>query len=503
MPLGIRARSSRPNDSSLVADPYERRGDAALRPRRLSSRLSVAIAYVASLFMTAMDNHIVNVMIPTLSRTFHSRLTSVQWTSVGYVLSLAVFIPASGWFGDRFGTKRVFLVSLTLFTLASAACGQAHSLVELVLFRVIQGIGGGMLTPVATSMLYRTYPPEQRARMTRVLVAPVLLGPILAQPIGGFLVTHASWRWAFYMNVPIGVAALVISALGLTEHRETGRGAFDVPGFVFSGGGLSALLYAITQGSTKGWTSTSVLVSAVLGITALGAFVAIELRTERPLLDVRLLKDRLFRATNIVNSANTMAFGGLLFLAPLFLQEAEGQSAFDSGLTTFCTAFGVMCASQTIGRLYPRVGPRRMTAVSQFSQAVMLASFVFIGMGVNLWLIRGMLFLVGASNSGSQIGLQTSMFATIHSSKTGSGAAIFSAARQSATAIGISVFTLVITSVHRAPLTAFHAAFLLAAALSVIAGVCALALIHDADASATMRPKRSLDDLAAQDQPAD
>lgn len=490
MPLGIRSNSSRAHNALLADEAPTMPGKALSATQRLSPRATVAIAYVVSLFMTAMDNHIVNVMIPTLSRSFHSPLTSVQWTSIGYVLSLAVFIPASGWFGDRFGTKKIFLASLALFTLASAACGQAHSLGELVIFRVVQGIGGGMLTPVATAMLYRTYPPEQRARMTRLLVAPILLGPILAQPIGGFLVTHASWRWAFYMNVPIGVAALIISALGLVEHRETGRGAFDVPGFILSGGGLSALLYAISQGSTKGWTSPTVLLSGLLGLFALSVFVVVELRKERPLLDVRLMHDRLFRATNIVNSANTMAFGGLLFLAPLFLQEAEGQSAFDSGLTTFCTAFGVMCASQTIGRLYPRIGPRRMTAVSQFSQALMLMSFLLIGTGVNLWLIRGMLFLVGASNSGSQIGLQTSMFATIDSSRTGSGAAIFSAARQSATAIGISIFTVVISSVHHSLLTAFHAAFVVAAGLSMIAGVCALTLIHDSDAMATMRPAK-------------
>jgi EmrB/QacA subfamily drug resistance transporter len=457
--------------------------------RALSPKIAVAITYVASLFMSAMDNHIVNVMIPTLSRQFHSPLASVQWTTLGYVLSLAVFIPASGWFGDKFGTKRIFLVALATFTVASAACGQAHSLVELVIARIMQGAGGGMLTPVATAMLYRAYPPAERARMTRVLVVPVLLGPILAQPIGGLLVTKASWRWAFYLNVPIGIAAFVISVIYLSEHRDPSRGRFDVPGFLLSGGGLSALLYAISEGALRGWSSATVILSGMLGLLALAAFVRVEMRQQHPLLNVGLMSDRIFRATNIVNSFNTIAFGGLLFLAPLFLQEAEGQSAFDSGLTTFFTAIGVMCSSQTVGRVYPRIGPRRMTVVSQLSFAAMLCSFVLVGAGVNLWIVRGMLFLSGAANGGTQIAIQTSMFSTVSSADTGSGAAIFNAARQSATAIGVAIFTVVISSVHSSRLAAFHATFLVAAGFCILAAIAAHWLIHDSDAAATMKPR--------------
>jgi EmrB/QacA subfamily drug resistance transporter len=462
--------------------------------RRLSPKSAVAITYVASLFMSAMDNHIVNVMIPTLSRQFRSPLASVQWTTIGYVLSLAVFIPASGWFGDRFGTKRIFLIALFTFTLASAACGQAHSLVELVISRIVQGAGGGMLTPVATAMLYRAYPPSERARMTRLLVVPVLLGPILAQPIGGLLVTKASWRWAFYLNVPIGIAAFLVSLAYLVEHREPSRGRFDVPGFVLSGGGLSALLYAISEGALRGWGSMTVIATGLIGIAALGAFVRVEQRQAHPILNVRLMSDRIFRATNVANTFNTIAFGGLLFLAPLFLQEAEGQSALDSGLTTFFTACGVMCASQTIGRLYPRIGPRRMTVVSQLSFAAMLCSFLFVGAGVNLWIVRLLLFLAGACNSGTQIALQTSMFSTISAVDTGSGAAIFNAARQSATAIGVSIFTVVISSVHSSRLAAFHVTFSVAAGICVLAAISAQWLIHDSDAAATMQPRTAAGD---------
>lgn len=455
----------------------------------MSPKLAVAVAYVASLFMSAMDMHIVNVMLPTLGRDFDAPLVSVQWTAIGYTLSLAILIPTSGWLGDRIGSKRSFLSALLIFTAASAACGQARNLSELVLFRVAQGAGGGMLTPVATAMLYRAYPPSERARMTRILVVPVLLGPILAQPIGGLFVTKLSWRWAFYLNVPIGAIALGISARYLVEHREHAERPFDLPGFLLSGGGLSALLYAISEGSLKGWGSVDVLASGIAGAVALAAFVGVERRRAAPLLEMRLFSDRLFSATNTVNVLNGAAFSGLLYLAPVFLQEAKGASALSAGLTSFTTAIGVMCASQTVGRIYPRVGPRRMAALGQLGLALMLCSFVLIDAGTSLWWVRGALFLAGCCNSATMIGVQTSMFATVSAADTGYGSAIFNALRQSSAAIGIAVFTTIISSVQGSRLHAFHVTFLAASGFAVAAGVAAMTLIHDADAAATMQPR--------------
>ena len=159
-----------------------------------------------------MDNHIVNVALPTLSRDFHASIASVQWTVIAYVLSLAIWIPASGWIGDRIGTKRTFLIALTLFTIASAACGQARNLPELIAARALQGTGGGMLTPSATAMLWRAYPPAQRARLARLLILPILVAPAVAPVLGGLLIEKLSWRWAFYVNLPFGVAAVIFSA---------------------------------------------------------------------------------------------------------------------------------------------------------------------------------------------------------------------------------------------------------------------------------------------------
>jgi EmrB/QacA subfamily drug resistance transporter len=464
---------------------------AATPARLFSPRTAVAIAYVCSMFMSAMDNHIVNVMLPTLTRDFHTTLNAAQWTILGYVLSLAIFIPASGFLGDRFGSKRMFLLALTLFTVSSIACGLAQNLPELVVCRIVQGAGGGLLTPVATTMLFREYGPQERARMSRILVVPILIGPVLAQPIGGLLVEKLSWRWAFYLNVPIGIFALVVTMLYMVERAQAKSWRFDVLGFFLGGVGLSCFLYAISEGTSDGWTSPSIVATGLLGVVLLALFARLQLRKRQPMLRLSLLGDRIFRATNSVNVLNTAAFSGLLFLAPVFLQEAEGQSSLAAGLTSFCTALGVMVASQTVGRIYERVGPRRMATVGQFGLALALASFVLVGEGANLWVIRGILFVAGFCNSGTMIAVQASMFSGISQQDTSSGSAILNTGRQVATAIGIALFTTVISTIGGSRLHAFHGAFLCAAGFALLAGVAAAVLIRDSDAAASMAAARS------------
>ena len=182
--------------------------------RRASERIPykwiVAVIFVCGLFMDILDTTIVNVALPVLGKQFHANTASIEWIVLAYLLSLAVWIPASGWIGDRIGTRRVFLFALAMFTAASALCGQAHSLRELVAFRVLQGVGGGMLVPVGTAMLFRAFPPIERARASTVLIVPTVLAPALGPVLGGWLVTDVSWRWIFYVNLPIGAFAFAI-----------------------------------------------------------------------------------------------------------------------------------------------------------------------------------------------------------------------------------------------------------------------------------------------------
>ena len=205
---------------------------------RISQKVAVSVVFVAAMFISIMDVTIVNVALPTIGREFSVSPTAVDSISIAFLVSLAVFIPASGWLGDRFGGKRVLLTAIAVFTIASALCGQASSLGELVAFRVLQGAGGGMLAPVGMAMLFRVFPPEERIRASAILTAPTTLAPALGPVLGGLLVTGLSWRWVFYVNVPIGAAAIAFGAVFLRQVTESRPGRFDLPGFLLSGLGL-------------------------------------------------------------------------------------------------------------------------------------------------------------------------------------------------------------------------------------------------------------------------
>ena len=222
---------------------------------RMNPKVAVSVVFVAAMFMSIMDATIVNVALPTIGREFRVTPTAVGTISIAFLVSLATFIPASGWLGDRFGAKRILLGAIAVFTAASALCGTATSLAELVGFRVLQGVGGGMLAPVGLAMLFRAFPPRERVRASAILTVPTTFAPALGPIVGGLLVTDLSWRWVFYVNVPIGVAAIAFGALFLEHLPERRPGPFDRRGFLLSGTGLGSLMYGVSEGPDLGWGS--------------------------------------------------------------------------------------------------------------------------------------------------------------------------------------------------------------------------------------------------------
>ncbi|HTU94634.1 MAG TPA: DHA2 family efflux MFS transporter permease subunit [Solirubrobacteraceae bacterium] len=472
-------------EPSETAAPPAGLGRLAVGPGR-----AVAIAYVSAVFVTAMDMQIVNVALPTLARTFAAPLSDVQWTVIAYLLTLAVVMPASGWIGDRIGTKRTFLIALALFTVASALCGAAQSLGQLVGARALQGIGGGMLTPTGMAMLYRAYGPERRARVARTLIVPILVAPGTAPIIGGVLTQWLSWRWVFFVNVPVGIVTLTFAYLSLPEHRASPRGRLDFRGLVLSGVGLSALLYAISEGSVLGWSSLAIVVSGIGGLALLAVFVRISLGQRDPILRVGLLHDRLLRATNLVFALSSGPFLASLYLTPIFLQEVLHQSPIGSGTTTFVEAIGVAIGSQTLGRLYPRLGPRVMAGVGSIGLCIFLALFLRVNASTNLWLVRALMFYGGAANSGVFLSIQTAMFTTISSEDTAHASAIYNTQRQSSIALNIAIVTTIVAGAAGSELTKFHAAYLASAILAGLGAICAWTMIHTSDARSTMRQAR-------------
>ena len=463
--------------------------------RQMSPKVIVSVVYVVAMFMTIMDTTIVNVALPTISRELSVPLNRVDGVSVGFLVSLAVFIPASGWLGDRFGTKRVFLIALAIFTVASALCGLADSFGELVLFRILQGVGGGLLTPTGMAMLYRAYPPAERIRVSRILAVPTALAPAVGPVIGGILVTAASWRWVFYVNVPIGVAGFAFGALFLPEHREAGTGRFDLPGFVLSGAGLGALMYGLSKGPSQGWSSPLILSAALTGIVLLAVLVQVEIRAREPMIRLRLLADRLFASSTAVMFTGMMAFLGSLYLIALFLQDGLGLSALNAGLTTFPEALGVMAGAQIAGRLYPRIGPRRMLSGGVLGVAAATALMTTVGPATSLWWMRALTLLLGLCWAQALVPLQAAAFATITPAATGAASTLFNTGRQLGMAAGVAILTTVASAVGLTKqatgravlphLAAYHAGLITASFLAVIAAVVAQ-FVDDRAAAPTM-----------------
>ncbi len=465
--------------------------------KKINQKVAVSVVFVAAMFMTIMDITIVNVALPSIGRQFHESTASLDSVVIGFLVSLAVFIPAAGWLGDRFGMKRVLLIAIFIFTVCSALCGTAGSLSQLVVYRVAQGVGGGMLTPVGMAMLFRAFPPAERVRAASILTVPTAVAPAVGPVLGGLLVTSLSWRWVFFVNVPFGVLAIVFGLLFLDEQREPVDGRFDLPGFILAGGGFSLVMYGVSDAPDRGWGSPVILGAIVLGAALIAAMVVVELRVSTPLLHLRLFANRLFRTTSLVIVLATAGFLGVLFVVPLFFQLALGLSALQSGLNTFPEAIGIMAGAQFASRLfYPRVGPRRLIAAGLVGVAVSMSLMTQIGFGTNLWWMRLLMFAMGLSMAQVFIPTQAASFATISKADTGQASSLFNSQRQLGSALGVAIVSTVLALVGTervvaghpvADLAGYHSAFLVAAAIALVGAGVALA-IKDSDAVSTMVP---------------
>jgi EmrB/QacA subfamily drug resistance transporter len=465
----------------------------------MSQKVAVGVVFVAAMFMSIMDVTIVNVALPTIGRDFAVSPTAVDSISISFLVSLAVFIPASGWLGDRFGGKRVLLTAIVIFTVASALCGLASSLGELVAFRVLQGVGGGMLAPVGLAMLFRVFPPAERIRASAILTIPTTFAPALGPVLGGLLVTDLSWRWVFYVNVPIGVAALVFGLLFVQQAEQARPGRFDLTGFLLSGIGLGALMYGVSEGPGHGWGSVPVLTTIIGGAVLLAVMIVVELRTAEPIVALRLLGNRLFRSANGVMVLTSVAFLGSLYAISLYYQDGRGLSALGSGLSTFPEAIGVMMGAQLASRVvYPRLGPRRHITIGLLGVTASIGLLALLGPGTSLWWARLLMFTLGLAMGNVFVPTQAAAFATISPAETGRASTMFNAVRQLGGAVGVALLTTVIVGVgathlvagHEvANLTAYRITFLVAAAIALL-GIGPSLSIKDADAAATIVRKK-------------
>jgi len=322
----------------------------------------VAFTVVFGIFMSILDSTIVNIAIPRLQNAFGANLDSVQWVLSGYTLALGIATPLTGYLADRFGTKRLYLYALVIFTVCSALCGLAWNLPMLIFFRVLQAMGGAFLFPISITLLYTEFPPQERGMAMGVLGVPILIAPALGPTLGGYLITYASWQLIFYINVPIGMVGFIMAAVFLRELPHEGHPRFDGWGFLLSAIGLGSVLYAFANVSKDGWGSSTVEGFLGVGFIALCLFVILELsiikREGQPLLDLRFFADSSFTPNVIANVFVTgILFGGILLL-PLYLQILRGLSPYQAGLFLLPQALCSMVVVVVGGRLVDKIGTK-------------------------------------------------------------------------------------------------------------------------------------------------
>jgi EmrB/QacA subfamily drug resistance transporter len=366
--------------------------DAVLTPelRRVST------VVVLGSIMSILDTTIVAVALATLGRDFHVSVSTIQWVTTGYLLALAVVIPVSGWAVERFGAKVVWMVSLVLFIAGSSLCGLAWSADSLIAFRVLQGLGGGMLLPVGQSILARAAGPQRMGRVMSVVGVPMVMGPILGPVLGGLIVSNFSWRYIFYINVPIGIVTLVLSSRYLNDSEEKIRANFDTLGFCLLSPGLAAFIYALSEiGVTGSFTSAPVIISAVLGVGLIGAFIVHALRVRNPLLDLHLFKNRNYSIANICIFVVGATLYGSMFLLPLYYQIARGLSPWQAGLLMAPQGLGAAIMMRPAGSITDRVGPRRVVPVGLLIMAAATIPFAFVTAGTSEVYLAITLFVRG------------------------------------------------------------------------------------------------------------
>src|SRR5215471_2210494 len=315
-----------------------------------------AVVIVGSI-MSILDTTIVNVALATLGRELHSSIDQIQWVVTGYMLSLAAVIPVTGWAAQRFGAKRVYILSLVLFTAGSALCGLATSTNELILFRVIQGIGGGMILPIGQLMMAQAAGPSRMGRVMSVVAIPAMLAPIFGPTLGGLIVDNASWRWIFYVNLPIGIAAIAAAMRTLPAGERTHTDRLDVRGLALMATGLPLLTYGLAEvGTTGSFSSMKVIVPLITGLALIGAFAVHALRIPKPLLDLRLYRRATFASASIAMFClGAPRFGGMILL-PLYWQQIRLESVVATGLLTAPMGVGMALVMPLAGRLTDRFG---------------------------------------------------------------------------------------------------------------------------------------------------
>ena len=453
-----------------------------------------ALIVACALFMQNLDSTVIATALPAMARTFGADPLHMNLALTSYLLSLAVFIPASGWVADRYGTRTVFRAAIAIFTVGSVLCGRADSLPFLIFARVFQGIGGAMMVPVGRLVLLRSVSKSQLVAAMAWLTMPAMVGPVVGPPLGGFIATYTSWRWVFDINVPIGVLGIVLVSRYIADVREPPPGRFDTTGLLLSGLGLSGLMFGL---ETLGRRLVDPAVTAVLlggGAACAAGYVFYSRRRASPLLDLSLIRLPTFGVSVLSGTLTRVGIGAIPFLLPIMLQVGFGWSPVESGLVTFASSAGALVMKAAAQTALRRFGFRRVLFWNGITSAVMVAAIGAFRPGWPLWAFYAVLLVGGFFRSLQFTAFNTIAYAEVVRTRMSAATSLYSTVQQLSLTLGITLGALTLETTahlagHERPVPAdFTVAFLLVAGIMMLA--VPTTLMMPADAGAEMSGAR-------------
>lgn len=440
------------------------------------ARSMAGLPWIAAMafFMQALDATILNTALPAIAQSLNRSPLAMQSAIISYTLTVAMLIPVSGWLADRFGTRRIFMLAVTLFTLGSLACALSSSLGELVVFRVIQGIGGAMMMPVARLALLRAYPRSELLPVLNFVTMPGLVGPILGPVLGGVLVTWASWHWIFLINIPIGIAGLFY-ARKFMPNFTTPRRKFDMGGFFLFG--LSLVLFSsgmelFGEKVVATWLANSIIFS---GIVLFLLYIRHARRHPTPLISLSLFNTRTFSVGIAGNIASRLGTGCVPFLMPLMLQVGFGYPALIAGCMMAPTAVGSILAKSGVTQLLRRLGYRRTLVGVTIFIGVMIAQFSLQSAALPVWLLILPLFVLGMAMSIQFTSMNTITLADLNDENASGGNSVLAVTQQLSISLGVAVSAAVLRFYEGFDSTntveQFHFTFITMGVLTVISAL--------------------------------
>ena len=412
-------------------------------------------AVAVGLFMIMLDNTVVNVALPSIQDSLGLSLSELEWVVTGYALTFAAFMLTGGKLADLLGRRRVFVAGLVVFTAASLACGLAGSADVLIGARVVQGIGAALMNPATLSIITATFPPRQRGTAIGIWAGVSALALAIGPLVGGHLSEHADWSWIFFVNIPVGIVAVVAAFVFIDESRDTSKEQRpDVPGLVTSGVGLFALTYGLIEANSYGWGSTRILAAFGLAALSLAAFVSLELRQRRPMLDLKLFRNPTFSGANVSMLFVALAMFGVFFYVSLYVQQILGFSPVEAGASFLPATILIAALAPQIGRLVDRIGSRWLTGGGMTLLALSLLVFSRLGTGSSYWDILPGLVLMGIGMALTMTPTTAAAMSSVPRDQAGVGSAVLNSMRQVGGSLGIAITGAIVAHVSAASLAA-------------------------------------------------